>query len=201
MIMKIWEDIKGYEGLYKVSNEGEVISLTYQGKKRGIPYFMKFDDNHGYNRVALTKNNQKRKFFVHRLVAEAFIPNSENKPYIDHINTIRDDNRVDNLRWVTHSENILNELSNNKRSESLKGVNNGMYGVELTDCQKQNISKKLGKTICIYRYDNDEFVGKYHSGREADRILKSSKVSGTIQRYNGKSFSEELNCYIYAKYE
>lgn len=198
---EIWRDIKGYEGLYKVSNLGNVVSLKYQGKIREVPYFMSFDDNHGYKRVTLTMNGIKKKIFVHRLVAEAFIPNLENKPYIDHINTIRDDNRVDNLRWVTHSENILNELTNNKRSNSLKGESNGMYGVNLTDDQKENISKKLGKTILVYRYDNDDFVGEYHSGREADRMLGSSKISGTIHRESGKAFSKILDCYIYAKYK
>lgn len=196
---EIWRNIKGYEGWYKVSNLGNVVSLRYQGKIRETPYFMRFDDNHGYKRVALTMNGIKRKVFVHRLVAEAFIPNLENKPYIDHINTIRDDNRVGNLRWVTHSENILNELTNDKRSNSLKGENNGMYGVILTNDQKENISKKLGKTILAYRYDNGDFVGEYHSGREADRMLGTSKISGTIHRENGKAFSKKLNCFIYAK--
>lgn len=200
-MIETWNDVKGYEGLYKVSDLGNVVSLKYRGKLRKSPYFMKFDDERGYKRVCITKNGEQRKFFVHRLVAEAFIPNVENKPYIDHINTIRDDNRVVNLKWVTHSENISNVITKKKRSESLKGLNNGMFGRNLTDSQKENISKKLGKTIMIYRCDNNEFVGEYHSGREADRILDSSKISGTIQRKNGKSFSKKLNCYVYAKYK
>ena len=70
--------------------------------------------------VILFKNNKRKSFKVHRLVATAFIPNTYNKPCIDHINTIKDDNRADNLRWVTQKENNNNALTRSKRS----GVNN-----------------------------------------------------------------------------
>lgn len=197
---EIWKDVIEYFGYYQVSNLGRVRSLKYQGKDREVPYIMSFDDSHGYKRVTFNLNGKRKRYMVHRLVAEAFIPNYDNKPYIDHINTIRDDNVVDNLRWVTHSENINNNISNNKRKKSLTGKNNGMYGKHLNETQKDNITKKLGKKILIYRFDNDDFIGEFNSGREADRELSSSKISGTIHRKNGKAFSKKLNCYIYAKY-
>ena len=179
-----------------------VRSLEYQGSKREEPLILKQDTNHGYKRICLYNScGEDKKWFVHRLVAEAFIPNPENKPYIDHINTIRDDNRVENLRWVTASENQRNPLTNESRSESLKGENNYMYRKSLTEEQKERISKKLGKPVLVFRFDNDEFIGEFHSGREADRQLGSSKLTGTTKRKNGKAYSSKLNCYIYCKYK
>ena len=66
-----------------------------------------FKNKYGYIQVSLCKNGKQKSFKVHRLLATAFIPNPENKSCVDHINGIRDDNRLENLRWVTHRENML----------------------------------------------------------------------------------------------
>ncbi|VXC99475.1 NUMOD4 domain-containing protein [Sphingobacterium multivorum] len=111
VIQEAWEDVIGYENLYQVSNLGKVRSLdkiVSNGNgsflKKGIvlkPYL----DKDGYATVNLYKNRKKRLIRIHRLVAMAFIPNSNNKPAINHKNSIRDDNRVENLEWVSVSEN------------------------------------------------------------------------------------------------
>ena len=62
------------------------------------------------------------KFFIHRAVAELYVPNPENKPYVDHINTVTTDNRAENLRWVTHKENMNNPLSRKHISEARQGI-------------------------------------------------------------------------------
>ena len=87
------------------------------------------------------------KFFIHRAVAELFIPNPENKPFIDHINTIKTDNRVCNLRWVTQAENNRNPLTRKHNSESKKGRPSGMLGKVHTADTKRKLSEVLkGKT-------------------------------------------------------
>jgi hypothetical protein len=95
------KDIFGYEGQYSVTKDGKVYSHK---RKR----FLKPTNLKGYQRVKLrdTKNNQKRsEQLVHRLVAKAYIENPNNKLEINHKNSIRNDNRVDNLEWATRSEN------------------------------------------------------------------------------------------------
>lgn len=120
--MEIWKDIKGYEGLYQVSNLGNVKacekewSSHHSAKLKHKAQLLKADDNHGYKRVSLHKNKKYKHFAVHRLVAETFILNPENKPYINHKNFIRSDNRVENLEWVNHKENSIYSRENAKNS-------------------------------------------------------------------------------------
>ena len=98
-MQEIWKDVKDYEGLYQVSNTGKVRSL-----KRHI--ILKPSHNHkGYLHIILYKNAKSKVGIIHRLVAEAFIPNLENKPQVNHINGIKTDNNSDNLEWCTNAEN------------------------------------------------------------------------------------------------
>lgn len=97
---EIWKDIKGYEGLYQVSNTGKVISILSRRERK-----VSVKDN-GYGYLPLVKYKIHTKFQIHRLVAEHFIPNSENKPEVNHKDGNKLNNCADNLEWVTHKENI-----------------------------------------------------------------------------------------------
>lgn len=103
-----WRDIEGYEGLYQVSNLGRV---------KRLPKIMKTTtDAQGYKVISLKDESGKAKVVkVHRLVAQAFLPNPENKPVVDHINTDRGNNFVDNLRWCTQKENCNNPITLSNR--------------------------------------------------------------------------------------
>ena len=141
MDKELWKPVVGYEGLYDVSAFGKVKSLKF-GKEKELKQTNNTD---GYLYVSLYKDGVRKLFKVHRLVAEAFIPNPDNKPCIDHINTIRDDNRAENLRWCTQKENCNNELTRKNQSNGHKGLfsgeNNPMYGKHHSEEHRRKISE------------------------------------------------------------
>jgi hypothetical protein len=100
--MEEWRLIQDFPE-YEVSNLGRVKGGRWGHIKKPIV------DRDGYTRVNLYKNKIAKLCAIHRLVASAFLNNSENKPDIDHINRIKDDNHIDNLRWVTKKENEDNK--------------------------------------------------------------------------------------------
>jgi hypothetical protein len=110
MEIEIWKDVIGYEGLYQVSNLGNVKRISsFRGvnKKYLNGYnLIPIDNGKGYLRIKLTKNNKSKRIMLHRIIAEAFIENKHNKPFINHINSDRKDNSIENLEWCTQSENV-----------------------------------------------------------------------------------------------
>lgn len=162
-MIEIYKNIEGYEGLYQVSNLGNVKSLERINKnnrkvKEKILKPLKL--NTKYLSIVLCKNGKNNRFLVHRLVAQAFIPNPENKPCIDHINTDRTDNRVENLRWVTYKENSNNPITKTKQKENNHKPNLGKFGKE-----HYNSKPILQFTL------NGEFVKRWDSAIEIKNEL------------------------------
>lgn len=164
---EIWKDVIGYEGLYKVSNLGNVMNL----KRNKI---LKLRKRMGYNSVILYKNNEPKSQRVHRLVGFAFIPNPFNKPQINHKNGIKDDNRVENLEWVTLSENRQHAYDTGLQHHSYKSTE-ALLNYRKTEKYKQyekiNLQKAINKnkkTILQYLKDGT-FVKKW------DCVLYASK--------------------------
>lgn len=177
-----WKDIFGYEGLYQVSNMGEVRSLVNQARhKRKIPKILKaHKDGKGYLRIKVSKKQKTQTFKVHRLVAQAFIPNPKDKLQVNHKNCIKTDNKVSNLEWVTNEENrehakkngILGDFKNNHIP-----WNKGKKGLQVA----WNKDKKLSE-------EHKKNLSKSHKGK----IPWNKGTKGVCKAWNkGKKMSEE----------
>lgn len=142
-------DVKGYEGLYEITKDG-IIFRKERITKKSNGYDLKLkrkqmkqSDLKGYLSVGLIKNKVKKRVHVHRLVAETFIPNPDNKSQVNHINGIKTDNRVCNLEWTTPKENTQHAVKNKLRGDS-KGMKNGMSKVNESDVKRMREMYKSG---------------------------------------------------------
>ena len=168
---EIWLDVKGYEGLYKVSNFGRVKSLArkyknqygeFGYKKEFIKaqkiscYNKKEKQKNGYFVVNLAKDDNGNWIRVHRLVAEAFIPNPENKKEVNHKDGNKLNNKVDNLEWVTHQENCLHAwrtgLRKGNEEERIRKIK-----------EKNKVLKTITKDMVLDIFKNCVFGDKQHN--------------------------------------
>ena len=145
---EIWKDIKGYEGIYQVSNKGNVRSLdrtviTKENKVRSLKgkLLKPATITHGYLGVNLCNKSYR----VHRLVAEAFIPNPNNLPIINHLDEDKTNNCVDNLQWCTSQENNTYGTRLQKASDSMKKKENHGLNEQIIEMIK-NQNKKV---LCV----------------------------------------------------
>ena len=142
---EIWKDKKDYEGHYQVSNWGRVKSIKF-GKERILKLTK---DKDGYFFVNLYKNNKSKTFKVHRLVAEAFLPNTDNLPLINHKDEDKSNNIVSNLEWCDRKYNCN-------------------YGTRNKRIGKSNTNGKRSKPVLQYTLDG-KFVREWESYRECKR--------------------------------
>lgn len=137
--MEVWKDIKDYEGLYQVSNFGRVRSLGKGESNVSKMRILKVRKTRcGYIIVNLYKNGIMKTVYIHRLVAEAFIPNPLNLPQVNHKSEVKDDNRVENLEWCDVNYNI--NYGNRKEKVSYKLTNR-------KDCSKQVLQYNIDGTL------------------------------------------------------
>lgn len=149
--LEIWKDIKGWEGLYQISNMGRIKSLSryrYCGKLNSKPQLMdmkimKPSIRGGYEIVSISREGKVESFSVHRLVGKHFIPNPNNYPEINHKDEVKTNNNVNNLEWCTKAYNMK-------------------YGT-----LGERISKSLSKIVHQYDLDNN-LVNIWSSTREVN---------------------------------
>lgn len=169
--METWADIAGFEGCYQVSDAGRVRSLDrfivckrgtkrfYQGKVLQLKV-----DRYGYSVVMLRKRtlNIRKSVTVHRLVAETFITNPEEKPTINHINGNKTDNRAENLEWATHKENTDHAITT------------GLIDVNMYRRHAAKNGKESRKTVLQLQGDN--VIGVFDSITEASLCVTDGRI-------------------------
>lgn len=163
---EVWKTIEGYNSKYQVSNLGRVKN-TETGK-----ILKTYKDKDGYITTAISYKGKTKHYLIHRLIAKAFIPNPENKPHINHINTIKDDNRIENLEWVTPKENNNNPLTRKHLSTAMK-IYGSMLGKKGKLCPNSKIVLELN------REDNNKIDRLWFSTMdiERERGIVNQKVS------------------------
>ena len=150
---KVWNSIKIEDFDYEINKDGVVrrIRKTVASKDRA-----QHIDTRGYYSITLYKNGNGYRRSIHRLLAQIFIPNPDNKPCVDHINRIRTDNRLENLRWATYSENNKNTNHKNcvyKCPEQIGKYTytyyRGTYYIEGKMCRTKRFKTRAEKTFTI----------------------------------------------------
>ena len=158
-----WKDVIGYDGLYKVSDKGNVYSVgrvSSQGKKCGERILKLGYNRGGYLKVNLYKDGKMKTKIVHRLVAEAFIPNPESLPEINHIDEVKGNNNVENLEWCTSKYNSNHGTRNERVRKKVRAVN-----VETGEVLTFNSVKEAGRKGYDRGGVSKACRGVYYGGR------------------------------------
>lgn len=195
-----WKDITGYEGIYQISNFGRVKSLArYTIQKHYLEE--KILNQHenkkidGYMVVDLYKDGKRKKFYVHRLVAQEFIGNIPEGYEIDHKDINKKNNNVNNLKIVTHKENQNNILSIERERKSQTGKKMSKESIE-----------KLSKKVSVYK--NNELLHIFNSYKDLTKRSKDilgvklwdlyarKVVNGEMENYHGFTFKLFNDCEV-----
>lgn len=188
---EIWKDISGYESIYQVSNLGRVKRIVFKNgttEKLKEKVLKPSDNGKGYKIVGLCKNGKIKNHYIHRLVAEAFIPNPNNYEEVNHKDFNKDNNIIDNLEWVTPLQNTRHytdsqfaKETNINRGEKLKKI---YYDIFIKDKEKYIIN--------MYKngYNISQIAKKYNLGNNMiSKILKENQVE--IRKYKNVN----IKCY------
>jgi len=178
---EIFLEIKDYENLYHISNFGNTKSLLKIrpcGKHKFVDRIYEekilknFTDKRGYIYITLSKDGVSKKYLLHRLIAESFIENKNNLPYDNHINGIKNDNRIENLEWVSARENNCH-YSNLKKNKTSNYI-----GV--------NFDLRTNKWRSQIQFDGKKVHLGYHTTQEEayQKRLKFELKNNIINKYN-----------------
>ena len=184
-----WKDIEGYDGAYQVSDLGRVRSLKF-GKVRVLRAYKR---DSGYLQLTLSKHNKIKRFSVHRLVAQAFIPNyDDSKNEVNHINELKSDNRAVNLEWCTAQYNsTYNDIQFRKENSKRRKIKE-LYDPNLSiqknleifrsngvECCKETVVR-LRKDLCLTRQRNirHKLKGVYDPNLTYEQNIEVFRANG-----------------------
>ena len=168
---EIWKDISGYEGLYQVSNFGNVRVLdrfyvVNNRKAHLVPgrVLKKIDNGNGYDYITLHKDGRRKNHYVHRLVAMAFLEMIPGKEYVNHIDYNRKNNNIENLEWCTCSENLKHSSIHMRNPKNVKN-NSGERYIHVRNPKSYEVTvnrKYLGKFATIEEAirERDKYIEK-----------------------------------------
>lgn len=203
---EIWKDIKQLNGMYQISSIGRVRSVdrvvkvkgNSKGRRLTSAFLKPRHDKDGYSIVGIRLNGKKRIWKIHRLVAECFIENTNNYPSVDHINGIRDDNRVENLRWCTVKQNCNFSIACKNKSEATKKSYD--TNPNLRRVRAISFSRIRSRNLLLYK--DGIFVKECQSQMELSeecgipRKVVRLMVLGKIDSYNEYSIKIKQNGHI-----
>ena len=165
--MEEWKEIKGFEGVYAVSNYGNVKRLEHYKRcgEKGQTFLeerivRQYKNFRGYYRVHLSRRGKNHMRFVHRLVAEAFIPNDEKKPQVNHIDGNKENNNVTNLEWVTNQENNIHAFDIGlKQGKKVVIVETNEVFNSISSCARAINGSYSMISRCLNGYTNKPYRG------------------------------------------
>ena len=171
-IKEEWRDVRGYEGLYQISNKGRIKSLEryVKNSRKGNRLIKEkvlnpTDNGHGYKIIGLRYKGKRKNHYIHRLVAEAFVDNPNNKNYINHIDYDRGNNNADNLEWCTQKENIHYSIERMSHPRKITHTNTGEKYIHRI--------KKSGKyRVVIYHKHYATIDTLEEAVKTRDRLIK-----------------------------
>ena len=172
--MEHWKVVEGTYGALEVSDLGRVKSNLRDGR-----ILKAQKDNKGYHRIRMTIKRQRYSFKVHRIVAEAFLPNPENKPQVNHIDGNKDNNAASNLEWVSNRENAHH------------AINNGLWKNVYEASLKENESRK--KPVFAFK---DGKTIRFESISEAEKAIGSRHITDVLK---GKRAQAKGYTFAYAE--
>lgn len=171
---EMWKPIEGYEGIYEVSASGRVRNVKKAGRMMTGSTV-----THGYKAVTLHKNGCGKMMLVHRIVAEHFIPNPENKPQVNHINGNKADNRVENLEWATAQENLTHAMRTGLIHSQMAKPQPAELMIRLREGKgwsQQELADKAG--VGIYTVQSCENHSRFLRERCVNTVHKIAKALG-----------------------
>lgn len=171
MIEEIWKDVVGYEGFYEVSNLGNV---RRKGKTNNLKGRIHRD---GYRILVLCVNCEGKSFQVHRLVATAFIANPKNKEQVNHINGVKNDNRLENLEWATRSENTIHAYNTGLISWTCRDTSK-CGNFKIGESEARDIKFNCGKGMLNRKH----FAEKYNISVSAVGYIVTGKRWGKLTK-------------------